>query len=196
VLDQGIEGVWNDNNEFEVRAPAAQIFGFGARAPAISAKPLQSLLMMRASREAQLTRAPDLRPMGVSRAGAVGLHRYVQTWSGDNTTHWKTPRWNGRMGLGLALSGVSNFGHDIGGFAGPAPGPELFARSAAAGIFCLASPSTPGMTMAASMNPGCIRRLCPPSTPSWLCVTGSSPFSTNNCVDMPKTTRRLSGPFS
>jgi alpha-glucosidase len=135
VLDQGIAGVWNDNNEFEVRSPSAHVFGFGASARAISAKPLQSLLMMRASRDAQLARAPTLRPMGVSRAGAVGLHRYVQTWSGDNTTHWKTPRWNSRMGQGLALSGVSNFGHDIGGFAGPAPGPELFARWAAAGIF-------------------------------------------------------------
>jgi alpha-glucosidase (family GH31 glycosyl hydrolase) len=30
------------------------------------------------------------------------------------------------MGLGLALSGVSNTGHDIGGFSGPAPDPELF----------------------------------------------------------------------
>jgi alpha-glucosidase len=135
VLDEGIEGVWNDNNEYEVRAPAATVFGFGAPSAAIAAKPLQSLLMMRASRDAQLARAPGVRPMGVSRAGAVGLHRYVQTWSGDNTTHWKTPRWNGRMGQGLALSGVSNFGHDIGGFAGPAPGPELLARWAAAGIF-------------------------------------------------------------
>ncbi len=33
------------------------------------------------------------------------------------------------------MSGVSNSGHDIGGFSGPAPGPELFARWVAFGIF-------------------------------------------------------------
>jgi alpha-glucosidase len=33
------------------------------------------------------------------------------------------------------MSGVSNSGHDIGGFSGPAPGPELFARWVAFGVF-------------------------------------------------------------
>ncbi|OBX35177.1 alpha-xylosidase [Halomonas elongata] len=32
------------------------------------------------------------------------------------------------MGLGLALSGISNVGHDVGGFSGPRPDPELFVR--------------------------------------------------------------------
>jgi alpha-glucosidase len=39
------------------------------------------------------------------------------------------------MGLGLALSGVSNIGHDIGGFAGPAPQPELLLRWVQFGVF-------------------------------------------------------------
>jgi alpha-glucosidase len=56
------------------------------------------------------------------------MHRYVQTWSGDNYTSWETLRYNLKMGLGLALSGVSNIGHDIGGFSGPAPEAELFVR--------------------------------------------------------------------
>jgi alpha-glucosidase len=56
------------------------------------------------------------------------MHRYVQTWSGDNYTSWETLRYNLKMGLGLALSGVSNIGHDIGGFSGPAPDAELFVR--------------------------------------------------------------------
>jgi alpha-glucosidase len=38
------------------------------------------------------------------------------------------------MGLGLALSGVSNTGHDVGGFAGPRPDAELFVRWVQAGI--------------------------------------------------------------
>ena len=56
-----------------------------------------------------------------------------QTWTGDNATSWETLRWNIRMGLGLALSGVSNAGHDIGGFAGPKPDAELFVRWVEAG---------------------------------------------------------------
>lgn len=39
------------------------------------------------------------------------------------------------MGLGLALSGVSNTGHDVGGFDGPKPDAELFARWVGFGIF-------------------------------------------------------------
>jgi alpha-glucosidase len=39
------------------------------------------------------------------------------------------------MGIGLALSGVSNLGHDIGGFSGPKPDQELFLRWVEFGIF-------------------------------------------------------------
>jgi alpha-glucosidase len=39
------------------------------------------------------------------------------------------------MGLGLALSGVSNSGHDVGGFSGPKPDPELLVRWVEAGVF-------------------------------------------------------------
>jgi alpha-glucosidase len=64
----------------------------------------------------------------------TGLQRYAQTWSGDNRTEWKTLRYNARMAIGLALSGVSNSGHDVGGFAGPAPSPELLVRWVQAGV--------------------------------------------------------------
>lgn len=39
------------------------------------------------------------------------------------------------MALGLSLSGISNIGHDIGGFAGPAPDAELLVRWVAHGAF-------------------------------------------------------------
>jgi alpha-glucosidase len=63
------------------------------------------------------------------------MQRYAQTWSGDNYTSWKSLHWNIAMGLGLALSGVSNIGHDVGGFAGPRPEPELFLRWIGFGVF-------------------------------------------------------------
>jgi len=135
LLDMGVEATWNDNNEFEVTSPAALAAMFGAPAPAIETKPLQTLLMLRASRQAQRAHAPDRRPFLVSRAGAAGMQRYVQTWSGDNATAWESLKWNIRMGLGLALSGVSNSGHDIGGFSGPRPDAELFVRWVEAGVF-------------------------------------------------------------
>jgi len=135
VLDNGVEAVWNDNNEFEIWTSNALANNFGEPRPARECKPLQALLMMRASRDAQKENAPDKRPFLVSRSGMAGMHRYAQTWSGDNSTSWETLKYNLKMGLGLALSGVSNTGHDIGGFSGPAPDPELFVRWVQFGIF-------------------------------------------------------------
>jgi alpha-glucosidase len=135
LLDYGIAATWNDNNEFEIASQSALAGMFGSPAPAVTAKPLQTLLMQRASRQAQRAYAPAERPSLVSRAGAAGMQRYVQTWSGDNFTSWRTLRYNIRMGQGLALSGVSNSGHDVGGFAGPKPDAELFVRWVEAGVF-------------------------------------------------------------
>jgi alpha-glucosidase len=84
--------------------------------------------MMRASLEAQQRFAPEKRPYLISRSGCAGMQRYVQTWSGDNRTHWDTLRYNIRMGLGMSLSGLFNVGHDVGGFSGDKPDAELFVR--------------------------------------------------------------------
>jgi alpha-glucosidase len=135
LLELGMAATWNDNNEFEIWSTQALAAGFGQPFAAHRAKVLQTQLMMRASWQAQREHAPQTRPFLVSRSGGVGMHRYVQTWSGDNHTSWETLRYNLRMGLGLALSGVSNIGHDIGGFAGPAPGPELLVRWVQFGVF-------------------------------------------------------------
>jgi alpha-glucosidase len=135
LLARGVAATWNDNNEFEIVSPKAVAHGFGASLPAQAAKPVQTMLMVRASRAAQQAHAPGLRPFVVTRAGGAGMQRHAQTWSGDNTTSWETLRYNIKMGLGLALSGVSNAGHDIGGFAGPAPDAELLARWVGFGVF-------------------------------------------------------------
>ena len=67
--------------------------------------------------------------------GRPGIQRYAQTWSGDNTTSWHTLRWNIRMGLTMSLSGMFNTGHDVGGFHGPVPDPELLVRWVQSGAF-------------------------------------------------------------
>lgn len=135
LMEFGIDSTWNDNNEYEILDERAIANGFGQTIPAHYIKPLLTLLMTKASYEAQKEFAPNERPYLISRSGAPGMQRYVQTWSGDNYTEWKTIRYNQKMGLGLSLSGVYNFGHDVGGFAGGAPEPELFIRWIQNGIF-------------------------------------------------------------
>ncbi len=134
LLDFGIEATWNDNNEYEIWDARARFHGFGTPCAAADMRPAQPLLMTRASRRAQMEALPDKRPYVVTRSGMAGLQRYAQTWSGDNLTEWKTLRYNARMAIGLALSGVSNSGHDVGGFAGPAPSRELLVRWVQAGV--------------------------------------------------------------
>ncbi|MEI6898036.1 MAG: glycoside hydrolase family 31 protein [Psychromonas sp.] len=128
LLEKGIDATWNDNNEYEIWDKSARCFGFGKEIPISLIRPLQPLLMMRASYEAQAEFAPELRPYLISRSGCPGMNRYVQTWSGDNRTNWTSLKYNIKMGLGMSLSGLYNLGHDVGGFSGEKPDPELFAR--------------------------------------------------------------------
>jgi alpha-glucosidase len=131
----GIDAAWNDNNEFELWDDEATCDGFGSPLRISLARPLQTLLMARASYEAAREARPHERPFVLSRSGCAGIQRYVQTWSGDNETSWHTLRWNIPMGLGMSLSGIPNVGHDVGGFFGPAPDPELLIRWVQCGIF-------------------------------------------------------------
>lgn len=128
LLEYGIDSTWNDNNEFEVWDEQARCYYFGNEKPIKLLRPLMPLLMMKASYEAQLEYKPNIRPYLISRSGSPGMNRYVQTWSGDNRTSWNTLKYNIRMGLGMSLSALYNVGHDVGGFAGDKPDPELFVR--------------------------------------------------------------------
>ncbi|WP_148356819.1 glycoside hydrolase family 31 protein [Peribacillus simplex] len=134
LLYYGVDSTWNDNNEFEIWSKDATCQGFGKNKEFELIRAVQPLLMMKASYEAQLEYNPELRPYLISRSGSAGMHRYVQTWTGDNRTSWKTLKFNIKMGIGLSLSGIYNFGHDVGGFSGPAPEPELFVRWVQNGI--------------------------------------------------------------
>ena len=135
LLDYGIGSTWNDNNEYPVWDDGAQCAGFGDAIDSGLIRPVHSILMCRASEEAQRAHDPSLRPYLICRSGAPGMQRHAQTWSGDNRTDWKTIRWNIRMGLGMSISGFYNVGHDVGGFSGPRPEPELFVRWVQNGVF-------------------------------------------------------------
>ncbi|WP_324716881.1 glycoside hydrolase family 31 protein [Carboxydochorda subterranea] len=132
LLDAGIDATWNDNNEYPLWTADAQV---ALGHPALALNPVQTLLMVKTSREAQLRHRPGVRPYVITRSASVGMQRYAQTWSGDNTTSWRTLRYNVPMGLNLALSGMANAGHDVGGFFGDEPDAELLVRWVQNGIF-------------------------------------------------------------
>lgn len=134
VLDTGIDAGWNDNNEYALWDEDAACDGFGRPVPLEQVRPVHALLMTRATLEQQRASRPGLRPFTITRGGCPGIQRYAQTWSGDNTTSWDTLRWNLRTGLGMSLSGLLNTGHDVGGFAGPAPDAELLVRWTQTGL--------------------------------------------------------------
>lgn len=135
LLDYNINSTWNDNNEFEIWSESAVCAGFGSEVNFEFTRAIQPLLMMKASYDIQCETYPDKRPYLISRSGASGMQRYVQTWSGDNRTSWESLKYNIKTGLGLSLSGIHNIGHDVGGFAGNAPDEELFIRWVQNGIF-------------------------------------------------------------
>lgn len=128
LLEYGVMAVWNDNNEYEIWDEDAVCAGDGRPFAQSLARPAQPLLMHKLAYETQAAYAPGKRPYVVTRAGGAGIARYGQTWTGDNETAWKTLRFNLAQGLNMSLSGLFNIGHDVGGFHGPVPDPELFCR--------------------------------------------------------------------
>ncbi|WP_022794814.1 TIM-barrel domain-containing protein [Marinococcus halotolerans] len=128
LLANGIDATWNDNNEFEIWDPEADVHLFGQGGKFQDYRAIFPMLMTKSSLEAQTEFDTEHRPYLISRAGSAGLSRYAQTWTGDNYSNWETLQYNIKMAIGLSLSGIYNFGHDTGGFSGNAPEPELFLR--------------------------------------------------------------------
>ncbi|OZJ05584.1 hypothetical protein BZG36_01721 [Bifiguratus adelaidae] len=157
LLEYGIEGMWNDNNEFtmlddemtfanevDLKINIHKALPKHKTASDLVGTPIQTLLMAQASYEAIREFAPTQRPFVITRSATPFIHQTVaQTWSGDNFTEWKTIKYNTAMGISAGLSIFPVYGHDVGGFAGPKPEPELFVRWVQSGIlnprFCIHS---------------------------------------------------------
>lgn len=119
-LDHGCTGIWNDNNELELEDVELEAY---------RTKALYPIKMAQASYEVFKQHHPERRPWIYSRSGYAGLQRFARTWTGDNVSDWKTLKYNQYMGIGLGLSGLPFFGHDLGGFFGAFPEEELLVRS-------------------------------------------------------------------
>ena len=133
LVKQGYENIWNDNNEYDVHDRDVLAHGFGHEIPARWIRPLFSYLMAKASGEACAEINP--KPFHVSRCAIAGTQAIDSTWTGDNYTDFEELRYNHYQAMTMALSGFAFFGPDIGGFAGPKPGKELFIRWLQYGVF-------------------------------------------------------------
>ncbi len=71
-----------------------------------------------------------------SRSGYTGAQTAPCHWAGDENSTWEAFRHTVNAGLNAALSGVTYWGFDIGGFSGPQPSSELYLRATAFATFC------------------------------------------------------------
>lgn len=135
LLNKGIKWTWNDNNEFDIKDENAVANGFGKAVNASRIRPVLTYLMVYSSYLAQTEKYPDLRPFLSTRSGNIGVRRFAQTWSGDNSTDWNSLRYCHFIGLTMSLSGFYFYGHDLGGFSGEIPSRELLLRWLQLGLF-------------------------------------------------------------
>ncbi|HZU68981.1 MAG TPA: TIM-barrel domain-containing protein [Ktedonobacteraceae bacterium] len=162
LLDQGVDGIWNDMNE-----PALSNLLSAPDEPSAHGKTMSNDVLHRAGGDNPtgpdgppvlhkffhnaygmemarstfegLTRLrPDTRPFVLSRSGTGGVQRYAAIWTGDNTSAWDNILMAIPMCLNLSMSGVPFIGMDIGGFWNASNG-ELLVRFAQLGAllpFC------------------------------------------------------------
>lgn len=136
LFKYGVDSIWNDNCEYDSVIDDDVMSSFEGEGASIARnRVVMSNLMCKITNDALLDTYHDKRPFIVCRSGHAGIQRYAQTWSGDNYTSWKSLKYNISTILGMGLSGVSNYGADVGGFYGPAPEEELFVRWVQNGIF-------------------------------------------------------------
>ncbi|KAF2194412.1 glycoside hydrolase family 31 protein [Zopfia rhizophila CBS 207.26] len=143
----GIDSVWNDNNEYTIandnwkcaldekslmaskEERANTNVGFLGRA-------LQTELMGKSSHDATLEVEPNKRPFILTRSATAGTLRYcASSWSGDNVTSWEGMKGANALSLNAGVCLMQCYGHDIGGFEGPQPSPELLVRWIQLGIY-------------------------------------------------------------
>lgn len=125
-FSHGCTGIWNDNNECELEDPDTDAY---------RTKLLYPMLMSQAAFEAANEFEPGKRHWNYSRSLCPGSQKYARSWTGDNTSTWKTLRFNQYQILSLGLCAFPYIGNDLGGFFGDVPTMELLVRSCQSAVF-------------------------------------------------------------
>ncbi|KAH6669850.1 neutral alpha-glucosidase [Halenospora varia] len=140
----GIEGIWNDNNEYTIpdddwecaleRDNQVSDQKVGNHV-GIWGRALHTELMGKSSHDALVDLEPEVRPFVLTRSATAGTMRYAaSSWGGDNVTSWASMKGANSLSLNAGISLLQCYGHDIGGFEGPQPTPELLLRWIQLGI--------------------------------------------------------------
>ncbi len=144
----GIDCIWNDNNEYTILDDnwqcAFDADGFDRSHASKSGvdssiglvgRAKHTELMAKFSHDALVDLEPDRRPFVLTRSATAGTMRYAaSSWSGDNVTSWDGMKGANSLSLNAGMSLLQVYGHDIGGFEGPQPSPELLVRWVQLGI--------------------------------------------------------------
>lgn len=138
-INDGIDGFWNDMNEpatWGQRFPDLVEADFeGRKASHREWHNVYGMQMARSTFEGTKELMKGKRPFILTRAAYAGIQRYSAIWTGDNRPEDDHMLAGVRLINSLGLSGVSNAGYDVGGFAGEAS-KELFCRWMQLGSFC------------------------------------------------------------
>ena len=131
-LDLGFGGIWNDMNEpASFNGPLPENVDMGGKLHS-EIHNVYAHFMDEATSLGFLKAGK--RPFVLSRAAYAGTAKYAGIWTGDNHSAYEHVRLMLPQLSGLALSGFSLTGADIGGFNGDATG-ELLIRFAQAALF-------------------------------------------------------------
>jgi alpha-glucosidase len=137
LLNQGIEGFWNDMNEPAVWGQAfpdiVQFDDNGYKSDHKKIHNVFALQMAKATFDG-IKKYSTKRHFILTRAGFAGIQRYSAVWTGDNVANDEHLRMACVMPQGMGLSGLPFIGSDVGGFMGN-PSPRLFTRWMQLGAF-------------------------------------------------------------
>ncbi|KAI5460398.1 glycosyl hydrolases family 31-domain-containing protein [Mariannaea sp. PMI_226] len=147
LRQQGIDCIWNDNNEYTItddnwecalNQPSLVVPEKLRNRPQVGlwGRNMHTELHGKASYDALVETDPDVRPFILTRSATPGTMRYAcSSWSGDNVTSWSNMKGANALSLTAGMCLMQCYGHDIGGFEGPQPSPELLLRWVQQGIY-------------------------------------------------------------
>lgn len=139
LVDQGVEGFWNDMNEIaswgEGATPSIIRMDWEGRGASYrQGKNVYGMLMARSTFEGVRTLMNGRRPLILTRAAFSGAQRFTAIWTGDNVASEEHMMLGCRLVNSLGISGMAFAGVDVGGFAGEASA-SLFTRWLTIGTF-------------------------------------------------------------